>query len=514
MEGIVYKFVTAPEKYLALWCGIVCCYIVYTILLSIRLGTTTVGTFYPGYSLKPRVICTTTTPHTDVPDNLVDAAIATAEVWCGLCDPGYIRPAQEDFNYLQQQLSLPASISAPVSASTSEGPDPRRFCITCLNRKPLRTKHCSVCGVCVARMCHHCVWLNQCVGVKNHAAFLTFVVVHWLQIALWLALSLHAWSTECAACTPHFTAMYSYSPVTVSTLLRTHTRTYVYVQIPSRGKDTWSVLSLLFSSEYFATLLLGAVAAAATVMLGMISVDQLRNAAANTTTNERMNRARYPWMRAGGWNFNLEGDASAIKSSNAFFNWYDRGMAKNLAEFCGFSQALLARKATAAGAACSSQRCSHDHHAHSQQQQQQLHDHDGQRSDEHSHGRDAHKHTGDCAHNCSATAQQAAAVHEQPQTQTEVGVLHETIHSAAHPAAQTLSNVDRNNDHTTGTSTAVKQHAQANLPIEHEGDVKNVHFCVSNGDCDATTCLVANTIATSIAAAYTKLLRLVVCTGP
>jgi hypothetical protein len=33
-----------------------------------------------------------------------------------------------------------------------------------------------------------------------------------------------------------------------------------------------------------------------------------------------------------------QGDASAVKSGNAFFNWYDRGMAKNLAEFCGFSQ--------------------------------------------------------------------------------------------------------------------------------------------------------------------------------
>jgi hypothetical protein len=76
------------------------------------------------------------------------------------------------------------------------------------------------------------------------------------------------------------------------------------MQIPSRGSDTWSVLRLLFSSDYFATLLLGAVAAAATVMLGAIAVDQLRNAAANTTTNEGMNRARYPWMRAGGWDFN------------------------------------------------------------------------------------------------------------------------------------------------------------------------------------------------------------------
>lgn len=39
-----------------------------------------------------------------------------------------------------------------------------RTCGTCKLVRPLRTKHCKVCGVCVARMDHHCIWLGNCVG--------------------------------------------------------------------------------------------------------------------------------------------------------------------------------------------------------------------------------------------------------------------------------------------------------------------------------------------------------------
>ncbi|KAG2005590.1 ankyrin repeat domain-containing protein 50 [Coprinopsis cinerea AmutBmut pab1-1] len=50
------------------------------------------------------------------------------------------------------------------------------FCIQCMARKPLRSKHCRVCDKCVARSDHHCPWVWNCVGSNNHRQFLLFVM--------------------------------------------------------------------------------------------------------------------------------------------------------------------------------------------------------------------------------------------------------------------------------------------------------------------------------------------------
>ncbi|CAL8294295.1 unnamed protein product [Lota lota] len=58
------------------------------------------------------------------------------------------------------------------------------WCPPCRLARPPRAGHCRVCGVCVQRLDHHCVWINSCVGQGNHRSFL-------LTLLLFLLTSLY-----------------------------------------------------------------------------------------------------------------------------------------------------------------------------------------------------------------------------------------------------------------------------------------------------------------------------------
>lgn len=49
------------------------------------------------------------------------------------------------------------------------------LCPDCLVIRTPESRHCSVCNKCVDRFDHHCPWINNCVGVRNHNFFLVYI---------------------------------------------------------------------------------------------------------------------------------------------------------------------------------------------------------------------------------------------------------------------------------------------------------------------------------------------------
>lgn len=75
--------------------------------------------------------------------------------------------------------------------------DPRIFCTSCMMRKPMRANHCFSCNACVAKQDHHSIWINGCIGARNHPFFVLFLVaLNFLCIWMFYG-SITYWSRHC-----------------------------------------------------------------------------------------------------------------------------------------------------------------------------------------------------------------------------------------------------------------------------------------------------------------------------
>ena len=106
-----------------------------------------------------------------------------------LCTYFYLTTMLEDPGYIPKSSSR-SEQNATVQDLLRQGIfDERHFCITCMTRKPLRSKHCRMCNRCVAKHDHHCPWVANCVANNNHRHFFLYVATMWVGVLLygWLS---------------------------------------------------------------------------------------------------------------------------------------------------------------------------------------------------------------------------------------------------------------------------------------------------------------------------------------
>ncbi|KAG9236725.1 hypothetical protein BJ875DRAFT_210453 [Amylocarpus encephaloides] len=137
--------------------------------------------------------------------------------------------------------------------------DDQNFCVPCMVRQPLRSKHCKRCNRCVAKHDHHCPWVYNCVGVNNHRHFLLYIVTLELGVLILVRLALGYFELvkdtteagkECNLLAPELCQVINSDPYTLvlccwAALQLTWVTMLMFVQLVqiSRALTTWENMS-------------------------------------------------------------------------------------------------------------------------------------------------------------------------------------------------------------------------------------------------------------------------------
>lgn len=101
--------------------------------------------------------------------------VLLAFFWASCKNPGQLKPSK-DVSFIELLRDV----------------NPADLCPECKVIRSVRSRHCAICNRCVERFDHHCPWINNCVGVKNHNAFLFFLASIWIKIVYHIVVDIYS----------------------------------------------------------------------------------------------------------------------------------------------------------------------------------------------------------------------------------------------------------------------------------------------------------------------------------
>lgn len=134
-----------------LWCTIIILYMIYVILHCAPL--------LRNPKTHSSGVAQTTIFH------VVTAVMLYCYIKCILVHPGKVPDKKWKYDPQKQ----------PPITDTKRTGEPRH-CKWCDKFKPDRSHHCRVCRICILKMDHHCPWIYNCVGFRNHKYFLLMLL--------------------------------------------------------------------------------------------------------------------------------------------------------------------------------------------------------------------------------------------------------------------------------------------------------------------------------------------------
>ncbi|KAJ2806434.1 palmitoyltransferase akr1 [Coemansia guatemalensis] len=109
----------------------------------------------------------------------------------GVCMYYFYKTLLVDPGIIPRNTNIQAAAPAIRKLAEESHLDSEHFCFTCLNLRPLRSKHCRFSGHCVARFDHYCPWTCNSIGVNNHRQFVAFLITLTCGIITYVLLVRH-----------------------------------------------------------------------------------------------------------------------------------------------------------------------------------------------------------------------------------------------------------------------------------------------------------------------------------